>query len=161
MVYGALCWEEEEQGRRGRGSTPDERRGRPLSSSAPLSDHQSSKDIVVLSRVAYSATTQPSHPARQAEERRGERGQGAVAFREKAKWKIMAAGERPSSCPPLQPVLLGLGPALLSCISTVFSQVPDPEVRMCLFIHVFVHWLRLIIGLLLTEVCHTRSLPCL
>uniref|UniRef100_A0A673XZU4 Transmembrane inner ear n=1 Tax=Salmo trutta TaxID=8032 RepID=A0A673XZU4_SALTR len=39
----------------------------------------------------------------------------------------MAARERPSSCPPLQPVLLGLGPALLSCISTVFSQVPDPE----------------------------------
>ncbi|KAM9458552.1 transmembrane inner ear expressed protein-like [Salvelinus alpinus] len=40
----------------------------------------------------------------------------------------MAAREQPSSCPPLQPVLLGLGAALLSfCISTVFSQVPDPE----------------------------------
>ncbi|XP_021466948.2 transmembrane inner ear expressed protein-like [Oncorhynchus mykiss] len=40
----------------------------------------------------------------------------------------MAAGERPSSCPLLQPVMLGLEAALLSfCISTVFSQVPDPE----------------------------------
>ncbi|XP_024247101.1 transmembrane inner ear expressed protein-like isoform X2 [Oncorhynchus tshawytscha] len=40
----------------------------------------------------------------------------------------MAVGERPSSCSSSQPALLGLGAALLSfCISTVLSQVPDPE----------------------------------
>ncbi|KAK6302788.1 hypothetical protein J4Q44_G00271430 [Coregonus suidteri] len=98
----------------------------PLSPAAALTDHQSPRAIVVLSRVAYGTATQPSHPASQAEERR--EGAGSCSLQGEIKGERMAAGEQPPSCPHPQPALLGLGAALLSfCISAVLSQVPDPE----------------------------------